>query len=71
MHAAIPYSIPFEEFGGLVGEILHKAFYAWRGTTGLKLFQALIDYSFVAIMDGLRRRDQVICQVDRVGDSFH
>ena len=70
MHAAIPYSIPFEEFGGLVDEILHKAFYAWRGITELNLFQALIDYSFVA-MDGLRRRDQVICQIDRVGDSFH
>ena len=42
----LPYSTPFEEFGGLVGEIPHKAFYAWAGISELKLFQALlIDFS--------------------------
>ena len=71
----LPYSTPFEEFGGLVGEIPHKAFYAWAGISELKLFQALIDFSrkriyFVA-KDELRRCDQVMCQIDRVGDSFH
>ena len=68
-------STPFEEFCGLLGEISHQAFYAWAGISELKLFQALIDFSgkrasFVA-KDELRRCDQVMCQIDRVGDSFH
>ena len=41
----LPYSTPFEEFGGLVGEKLHKALYAWVGISELKLFQVLIDFS--------------------------
>ena len=41
----LPYSTPFEEFGGLVDEIPNKAFYAWVGISELKLFQALIDFS--------------------------
>ena len=35
------FSTPFEEFGGLVGEIPHEAFYAWAGISEQKLFQAL------------------------------
>ena len=71
----LPYSTPLEEFGGLVVEKLHKAFYAWVGISELRLFQALTDFSrkrgpFVA-KDKLRRCDQVMCQIDRVGDSFH
>ena len=42
----LPYSTPFEELGGLVGEIPHKAFYARAGISELKLFQALIDFSW-------------------------
>ena len=41
----LPYSTPFEEFGGLVGEIPQKAFYAWDGISEQKLFQALTDFS--------------------------
>ena len=71
----LPYSTPFEEFGGLVGEIPHKAFYAWAGISEQKLFQAQPIFperggSFVA-KDELRRCDQVMCQIGRVGDSFH
>ena len=36
------FSTPFEEFGGLVGEIPHEAFYAWAGISEQKLFQALL-----------------------------
>ena len=71
----LPYSTPFEEFGGLVSEISHKAFYAWAGISEHNLFQVLIDFSsnrgsFVA-KDVLRRCDRVMCQIDRVGDGFH
>ena len=71
----LPYSTPFEELGGLVGEIPHKAFYARAGISEQKPFQALIDFSwkrgsFLA-KDELRRCDQVMCQIDRVGDSFY
>ena len=42
----LPQSTPFEEFGGLVGEIPHKAFSAWAGVSEQKkLFQALTDFS--------------------------
>ena len=41
----LPYSTPFEEFGALDGEIPHKAFDAWAGTSEQKLFQALTDFS--------------------------
>ena len=41
----LPYSNPFEEFGGLDGEIPHKEVFAWAGISGLKLFQALADFS--------------------------
>ena len=41
----IPYSTPFEEFGGLVGEVPHKAFHAWASSSEQKLFPALTDFS--------------------------
>ena len=71
----LPYNTPFEEFGDLVGEIPHKAFFAWVGISEPKRFQARIDLSLkrgsLVAKDGLRRCDQVMCQIDRVGDSFH
>ena len=71
----LPYSTPFEEFGALVGEIPHKAFHAWAGTSEQKLSQALTDISSkrgsLVAKDELPRCDQVMCQIDRVGDSFH
>ena len=48
----LPYSTPFDEFGGLVGEILHKAFYAWAGISELKLFQVLIGFSGIFCCEG-------------------
>ena len=43
----LPYSTPFEEFGGLVGEIPYKAFHDWAGIAELTPIQALdlIDFS--------------------------
>ena len=40
----LPYSTPFEEFGGQVGEIPPKAVYAWAGIAKQNLFQVLTDF---------------------------